>query len=175
MIPDDVPEDQIDGLPLDVILAVDGRALRRDLVARLRKLPYPAYLGCLSLCIDDIRTMYGERVFGPGEQLVNRTLELIRAAATGAAVKHSAKRLWRQWLDYMGNPGPEQLADTDLPVMVRSPCTTAVLELIGPQDRDAASTVADAAYKGNRETNLIPGDNVRRLMKFIAWTRKAES
>jgi hypothetical protein len=37
VIPDDIPEGQIDGLPLDVILAVDGRALRQDLVARLRK------------------------------------------------------------------------------------------------------------------------------------------
>ena len=140
MIPDDIPEDQIDALPL-----------------------------------DDIRTMCASGVFGPGEQLVNETLELIGAAATGAAVKRPAKRLWREWLDYMGNPGPDDLADTDLPIMVRAPCTAAVQDILGPENRFAASNVADTAYKGTPDTDLIPGDNIRRLMKFIAWTRKAES
>ncbi|GAA0962582.1 hypothetical protein [Virgisporangium aurantiacum] len=175
MIPDDVPEDQIDALPLDVILAVDGRALRRDLVARLRKLPYPAYLRCISLCIDDIRVMYAPRVFGPGEHLVYKTLELMRTAATGAAVNRPAKQLWGQWLDYMGNPGPDDMADTDLPVMVRSPCTATIQDILDPEARYAASAVADAAYKGTGETDLIPGDNIRRILKFIAWTKKAES
>lgn len=174
MTPDELTEDQIDALPLDAILAVDAMALGDDLVARLEKLPYRAYLSCVGLCIDDIRAMYGSRVFGLGEQLVRETLELLRTGATGASVGRQAQQLWGRWFDYMGRPGPDDMADTDLPTWVRSPCTDAVHDMMKPKNRDAAISVTDAAYAGNRDTNLIPGDNIRRLLKFIAWTRKSE-
>jgi hypothetical protein len=178
MFPDDLTEDQVDDLPLESVMVVDARAVRKQLVVRLTALPYPAYLRCMASNMEDLCTYYGEEVFGEGGRLVRKTIDLVRAAADGQPVAapdgDDARRLRNEWLTYMGNPDESDdagdMVETDLPYFVDWICSGTVDELVYPEYRyDAAEVASDAAFKACRRGEVqLMGDSRRLLLKFYA-------
>jgi hypothetical protein len=179
MVPDDLTEDQIDDLPLESVMAVEVLTVHERMVKRLTALPYPAYLQCMASYMEDLCTYYGTEIFGEGERLVRKTIDLVRAAADGQSVAApegtDAGRLEREWLAYMGNPGFDDedfgdMVETDLPTLVDWICTHTVDELTDPEYRYyAAEVAADAAFKARRQGEPpLTGDSIRLLLKFFA-------
>jgi hypothetical protein len=63
----------------DEILDLDDDELRHDLEARLRALPYDAYLRTVLRMATELRAVNSDDLSGQPECLVGRTVELVKA------------------------------------------------------------------------------------------------
>ena len=138
----------------------------------LEALPYPAYLRCLASFLEDLCSFYGCHVYGEGEQLVGKTILLVRGAASGRQVAVEAEGLSGAWVAYMGYPQEGDMVETDLPLLLDWLCVATIDELTDPEYRyDAASVAADAADAASRTPEVL-FDNVRLLLKWSIRARR---
>jgi hypothetical protein len=166
MNPDNMTEDQI--------LDLDDDELRDDLEARLRALPYDAYLRTVLRMTTELRSTYADDLTGQREDLVDRTIELTRAFVGGRADRAAAARVDRAWVEFTGfDPDDEESSfsftdDTGL----QGVCIGVAWELSGRSQRyNAADAFGQAAAVYDDWD--IPGQNIRMLLRFIDYTKEA--
>jgi hypothetical protein len=182
-------EDQVEAFGADEVLDLDEDfSLHSELVARLGGLPHRAFFGCVGTCLTDLRGAYGEGLAGEGLELVERSLAIAGAAASGQEpllVKRDAVALWSDWCTYMkfdpnadddgddgSGDGGGEVVETDVDDDLQGPCAVVVWSLAEPGHRyEAAEAIARSAE--NYIDWDVAGENARLLLRFIARANAA--
>jgi hypothetical protein len=157
----------------DEILDLDDDELRLDLEARLRALPYDAYLRTVLRMATELRAVNSDDLTGQHERLVDRTIELIKEFVEGRADRAAAARVDRAWIEYCGfDPDDDE---SDFAVIdgtgLQAMCMAVAWELSGRGDQyNGADTFGQAAAVYSDWE--IAGENIRMLLRFIGYTEE---